>query len=194
MNEDYELIKGALDKEFTKHLFDDLANIPWVEELTSETGEMVKIKRKMAYVYDTPVRYYYGNLMLMGITWTPMLLEAKDKTAKVANHPFNSVLLNYYKDGKDKINWHSDKEEQLGEKPVIASLNLGAARTFWLLNKASGEKSSYLLEDGDVFIMKENCQSNHLHAILEEKKIKEPRISLTFRMVNYDKPVEHQEE
>ena len=32
----------------------------------------------------------------------------------------NSVLLNYYRDGKDKINYHSDDLSQIGDEPVIS--------------------------------------------------------------------------
>ena len=28
---------------------------------------------------------------------------------------FNSVLLNYYRDGNDSVAWHSDRESVLGE-------------------------------------------------------------------------------
>ncbi len=40
-----------------------------------------------------------------------------------------------------------------------------------------------LMENGDLLIMLDNCQENWLHAILKEKEIKDPRISLTFRNV-----------
>ena len=87
------------------------------------------------------------------------------------------------KDGKDEIKWHSDSEPQLGENPIIATVNLGATRTFRFVNKETGEKIAIPLDHGDLLMMHENCQKNYKHAILPEKSVKEPRISLTFRKV-----------
>ncbi len=106
----------------------------------------------------------------------------KDKLEKEISAKFNSVLLNLYANGKDEIKWHSDKEESLGENPVIACLNIGAKRKFWFRKKETGsDKFFYEVENGDLLIMGENCQKNYLHAILKEPDVKESRISLTYR-------------
>ncbi len=34
---------------------------------------------------------------------------------KAADTHFNSVLLNYYRDGKDSVAWHSDDEKSSGK-------------------------------------------------------------------------------
>lgn len=43
---------------------------------------------------------------------------------------FSIEKLIYYRDGKDKINYHSDDLSQIGENPVICSISLGETRTF----------------------------------------------------------------
>ena len=43
---------------------------------------------------------------------------------------FNTALLNYYRDGRDSVAWHSDDEPELGRNPVIASVSFGATRVF----------------------------------------------------------------
>jgi hypothetical protein len=48
---------------------------------------------------------------------------------------FNTCLLNYYRDGKDSVGWHSDDEPIYGPRPLIASVSLGAARDFVLRRK-----------------------------------------------------------
>ena len=141
----------------------------------------------MAYVSDQGVSrsldYTYSKFTVKGQTWTPELLEIRDFLFDKLNIKFNSVLLNLYEDGKDEIKWHSDKEEILGENPVIACVNTGATRKFWFLEKATGIKTPWTVSDRDLLIMGENCQRNYLHAILKEKEVLEPRISLTFRKV-----------
>ena len=140
----------------------------------------------MAYLYDEEKYYYYANLYFKGSIWDEKTKELLYKVNNYCNHEFNSVLLNMYKDGKDTIQWHSDKEKELGNFAIIASINLGASRKFWFLNKETGEKDFVICKNGDLLIMNVGFQENFLHAMLPEKEIKDSRISLTFRKVNYD--------
>jgi len=191
-----QLIKGFLSKEVTRDIFDYLlSNIKWHETLSSlTTGEPVKINRKMAYVYDKEILYTYANLYFKGEVWNEKLSFLKDLLNKYEDFNFNSVLLNLYKDGKDEIKWHSDKEECLGDNPVIGCINLGAKRKFWFRKKDYGSEKFFIeVEDGDLLIMGENCQRDYLHAILKEKEILESRISLTFRKVNHDTGSQYKE-
>ena len=58
--------------------------------------------------------------------WTEELLEIKDSIEHSCKTSFNSVLINFYRDGKDRVAWHSDDEKELGENPIIGSVSLGA--------------------------------------------------------------------
>jgi alkylated DNA repair dioxygenase AlkB len=187
--EDITLIKGFLSPGERMAPFRELSEkVNWHEELTSTIdGSKVKINRKMAYIYKDEVDYTYANLTFKGEKFVrfPHLCSVLDKLCYADRYDFNSVLLNLYKDGKETINWHSDKEEIIGPNPIIACINLGATRKFWFRKKEKGsEKFFYEVEDGDLLVMGENCQTNYLHAILKEPEITEPRISLTFRKVN----------
>ena len=64
------------------------------------------------------------------LDWTPELLKIKQCIEPMAGVVFNSVLLNCYRSECDSMGWHSDDEKELGENPVIASVNLGATRRF----------------------------------------------------------------
>lgn len=182
--EDYTLHKGLIDATTATAYFNELRNgcVVWYNALEARDGSMVALKREMAYVSDEPVLYKYANLSLPGQTWVAPLLAIKTTLENAVSNKFNSVLLNHYRTGRDIINWHSDREEQLSTNPVISCVNLGAGRTFHFLEKATGIKSSVFLENGDLLVMHENCQENYLHAILKEPHITEPRISLTFRL------------
>ena len=186
INDDISHIKGFFSKENSDKYFNDLLNnINWCDTLKATNGEDVKINRKMAYVSDlgSDYIYKYASLQLVGSPWCDSLIELRDRLNFNMNGYFNSVLLNLYNDGKDEIKWHSDSEPQLGENPIIATVNLGATRTFRFVNKETGEKIAIPLDHGDLLMMHENCQKNYKHAILPEKSVKEPRISLTFRKV-----------
>ena len=185
-NTDIRIIKSVFSEEYCKIAFDEIKNsINWQNELTvAGTTNKTKINRYMSYVTDKPVIYSYANLELQGETWIPKLVEIKDTLIGDGRYKFNSVLLNLYEDGKDEIRWHSDKEKQLGSNPIIACVNLGATRKFWFLEKATGVKTPWEVSSGDLLIMGPNCQENYLHAILKEKDVTEPRISLTYRWVS----------
>ena len=190
--EKIEIYEKFLDSDITSATFEILSTqIKWHEELTStETGSLVKIKRKMAYVSDVDgFIYNYADLSFPGQAWIPQLELLRDKLNEFTNRNFNSVLLNWYKDGKDIIGWHSDKEEILKgglEGSVIGCVNLGATRNFLFRKKSSYEQKDiiiYPVSDGDLLMMNAGCQAEYLHAILKEAGVEEPRISLTFREV-----------
>lgn len=183
--DDITLTKGFISKDAADHCFKHLTEQTfWTNMLRIKGSEAFKkIHREMAYMADEGVYYDYSNLQLPVISWTAEMRAIALRLSSHLKIDFNSVLLNKYRDGKDEIRWHSDKEEQLGDKPVIACINLGATRKFWFLEKATGNKFFHLVEHGDLLVMGENCQKKYLHAILQEKGVTEPRISLTFRKV-----------
>lgn len=184
-----EIIRNFVSNEDADKYFRVLLNeVPWSGTRKTATGQSIKIKRSMAYFSDDGKPYTYAGLELNGNVWNETLLEIKLRLEEKLPALFNSVLLNLYKDGRDEIRWHSDKEPQLGPYPYIPCLNLGASRKFWFMYKypdAYGEnhKFSHTLNNGDLLIMRDKCQEEFLHAVLKEKEVKEPRISLTFRKV-----------
>jgi len=177
--EDITIYKQFLN---TEGIFDYLyKNINWKNQMNLNNSEVkVKINRNMAYISDDTI-YKYANFNFQGETWNDVLIDIKNKVEEKIQTEFNSVLLNLYSDGKDEIRWHADKEDSLGENPVIACVNVGATRKFWFLRKLDGEKFYHEVSDGDLLVMGDECQSKYLHAILKESEIKQPRISLTFR-------------
>jgi alkylated DNA repair dioxygenase AlkB len=184
---DITILKSFISKENAGICFASLyKNIKWTGARLTQSGKIIKIRRKMAYFSDNGETYNYAGLELEGNKWTNVLAYLRNLVSQKLNHAFNSVLLNLYEDGRDEIRWHSDKEPQLGDNPIIPCLNLGASRNFWFMEKETGIKTPYLCESGDLLIMGPNCQKNYLHAILKEKEITESRISLTFRYVYED--------
>ena len=109
----------------------------------------------------------------------------KHRVEAFAEHEFNSVLLNYYRDQNDSMGLHSDDERELGPEPVIASLSLGETRTFLLKHKTCEALKTYrlALPSGSLLVMRGTTQSHWRHGIAKCKAKRGPRINLTFRKV-----------
>jgi alkylated DNA repair dioxygenase AlkB len=83
------------------------------------------------------------------------------------------------------IQWglHSDDEKELGKNPVIASLSLGESREIYFKHK--NKKSNLVIPqvNGQLMVMHGKTQEYWKHEIKKTKKIKKPRINLTFRNI-----------
>lgn len=127
--------------------------------------------------------YTYSGLTLAPAPMTPLLAELRTRVEALTGHRYNSVLLNYYRDGGDSMGMHSDNEPELGPAPAIASLSLGATRTFVLRHKASKRTVKLDLTDGSLLLMAGVLQTHWLHGINKTTKPLGPRINLTFRYI-----------
>lgn len=97
----------------------------------------------------------------------------------------NSVLVNFYRNGLDSLGHHRDGEPELGEKPTILTVSLGAMRNMELRPQSDVNQCIELdLEPGSLLVMKGRCQQDWLHGIPERPEVKRPRISLTLREVS----------
>jgi alkylated DNA repair dioxygenase AlkB len=94
---------------------------------------------------------------------------------------FNSVLMNYYRDGNDSIGLHADDETQLGSRPSIASVSLGATRTFEFRHRTLPLKLEEQLFGGSLLVMLGDTQEQWRHGIPKEPERPGARINLTFR-------------
>ena len=166
----------------SKHYFDMLIkNSDWKNDEAVIFGKHFITKRKVAWYGDEEYSYTYSNTQHDALLWTTELLQLKRLTEKLSGYNFNSCLLNLYHDGNEGMGWHSDDEKSLAKDSAIASLSLGAERKFMLRHKRTKETISLPLENGSLLVMKENTQANWLHSVPKTKKVKSPRINLTFR-------------
>ncbi|QKJ32931.1 alpha-ketoglutarate-dependent dioxygenase AlkB [Mucilaginibacter mali] len=137
--------------------------------------------------YLTPrLTCWYGETERIAGTlpWTPELQMIREMVEPLAGIQFNSVLLNYYRDGNDSVAWHSDKESIMGSQPVIASVSFGQVRSFDIRNKQDHrEHYSVRLEHGSFLLMKSGLQEAFEHRIAKSNKPMKARINLTFRLV-----------
>lgn len=163
-------------------LFRRLQNeLPWQQHHIQVFGKRCLEPRLSLWVGDADCAYRYSGRWREPMPWPDYLLTLKQNLEQCIQQPFNSALLNYYRDGSDYMGWHSDNEKQLGSTPVIASLSLGEARRFLFRNKLHNQRREYLLEHGDMLLMNRLSQQQWQHSLPKMLKIKRPRINLTFR-------------
>ena len=93
------------------------------------------------------------------------------------------MLANLYRDGNDSMGLHSDDEKELGKNPVIASLSLGESREIYFKHKNKKLNLIIPQASGQLIVMHGKTQKYWKHEIKKTKKIKKPRINLTFRNI-----------
>jgi alkylated DNA repair dioxygenase AlkB len=151
----------------------------WKQEL----GHGRPFPRLTAWYADAGLVYRYSGVTHVGDGWTPTLLDIKDHVEAAAGATLNSVLLNRYRTGRDSIGMHADDEPELGTNPVVASISLGAVRTFVLKHRASRDKQVLELAHGSLLVMAGTCQHHWLHGVPKTEKPVGERINLTWRRI-----------
>jgi len=181
---EYIFIERFFNVNESKKFFDSLLNnIIWKQEKTNMYGKELMFPRLTAWYGDSDKPYTFLGITLKPNEWTNELLEIKNKIESETDAVFNSVLLNRYRNGNDSISWHTDAEKELGENPVIASVNFGATRKFQLKHIRTNERIDLELNNGSLLIMQGALQHYWKHQVPKTKKIVSERINLTFRVI-----------
>ena len=181
------LYQKHFDSEIAANLLNDLTEeIPWQQNKIRFYGKESLVPRLESWHGDEGMSYTYSGIRMDAKPWTKNLLKIKESIEPIAKTTFNSVLINYYRDGKDRVAWHSDDEKELGKNPVIASVSLGAERKFKLRHKKYKENQlqhEVFLQSGSLLLMSGSTQHHWLHEIPRTAKPIGPRINLTFRVI-----------
>lgn len=174
----------VLNHQQSQHYLTRLLNtIEWKNDEAIIFGRHIITKRKVAWYADTNYEYTYSNRTKFALLWTKELLELKKLVDEITGISFNSCLLNLYHNGDEGMAWHSDDEKTLEKDSSIASLSFGAERRFSLKHKQTKQTISLLLENGSLLEMKGTTQKYWLHCLAKSKKVIEPRVNLTFRIM-----------
>ncbi|WP_419870812.1 alpha-ketoglutarate-dependent dioxygenase AlkB family protein [Chryseobacterium sp. CT-SW4] len=191
-NEYYRFPKELL--EYTEHFLSQeeaskleellLTTVPWKQRTQKMYDKEVLTPRLTAWYGDENKSFILNGSRIPVNNWSPELLSLKERIESATGYHFNTVLLNLYRDGNDSVAWHRDKESELDNRPVIASLSLGQIRNFDF-RKLDDHKNKYSLPlpHGSLLIMKGNLQENWEHRIAKSTKKMRSRINLTFRLV-----------
>ena len=156
---------------------------PWRAEHIQVWGKLHLQPRLSSWHGEAGATYRYSGKTFTPQPLTPLLRQLQDAVELATGRRFNSVLLNYYRDERDSMGFHADDERELGPQPAIASLSLGAPRTFILKHRRLPKTVKLALGDGCLLLMAGTLQQHWLHGINKERTPRGPRINLTFRNI-----------
>ena len=147
-------------------------------------GKKCKQQRNIGFFSDKSKGYKYSNKMMESKPLTQAIRELLDIVNSEFGTQFNGILVNKYMDGNDYISAHSDDETGIDLNGVI-SISYGAEIIFRIRKK----DTKHIIYDEltthcSILHMGGNFQKLYTHEIPIQKKIKEPRVSFTFRKHN----------
>lgn len=157
--------------------------VPWEIHRLRMFGREVDSPRQSCWIGDPGAIYTYSRSRFAPQPWTAALVPLRERLRETLGLDFNSVLANRYRDGRDRMGWHSDDEPELGSQPVIASISLGATRRFALKPRGQGEALALDLPHGSLLVMRGETQTRYRHALPGTARPVAERINLTFRRI-----------
>ncbi len=179
MRDDSELGALSLDQNWlsedqaTRLYSELLAECAWTSEEIFMYGRRITVPRRTAWYGDPGLNYRYSGRDHMAAGWLDSLVTVRDELSQQFSQPFNYVLVNRYRDGRDYMGWHSDDEA--GVCGGIASVSLGRERRFTIREKPQiglaqadakpGPISSIVLAHGSLLFMPRGFQQRYLHAL-----------------------------
>lgn len=155
------------------------AETPWRSFAFRIFGRTMPMPRRIAWYGETS--YRYSGLEHPAAPMPPRVAALRDRVQQQLGLPFNTVLLNLYRDGRDAMGWHHDADYDDGGQPCIASLSLGATRRFLLRAREGGQRAQIDLGPGSLLCMGPEAQRRWRHAVPRTAKPVGARINLTFR-------------
>jgi alkylated DNA repair dioxygenase AlkB len=176
----FTLIADCFDAaERDAHLAALLGEVDWEAQQFAIYGRTVPMPRLIA-MYG-PVGYRYSGVVHPPRGLPPRLDAIRRRVERVAHRPFNSVLANLYRDGRDSVGWHRDSDYAHGGQPDIASVSFGATRRFELHDRERSRRVAIDLESGSVLLMSGDAIARWWHRIAKTARPVGPRVNLTFR-------------
>lgn len=158
--------------------------VAWEQPLVTVYGKQHLTPRLTCWVADPGCSYRYSGLAQAITPWTSELSALREQLALALGVRFNSLLLNRYRDGADRMGWHADDEPELDPSAPIVSISLGASRDLRFRPRKGDEPAFNLrLDDGDLLVMDPPSQQHWQHALPARARVQTERINLTFRVI-----------
>lgn len=112
----------------------------------------------------------------------PEITELVDPLNARYGVDFDSCLINLYRDGDDAVAWHADTVRKVMRDPLVATVSLGARRSFLVRPAAGGAVTRrYAPGEGDLIVMGGAMQHDWHHTVPREKSASGARMSITLR-------------
>mmetsp|Transcript_109031 Transcript_109031/g.222642 ORF Transcript_109031/g.222642 Transcript_109031/m.222642 type:complete len:485 (+) Transcript_109031:122-1576(+) len=138
-----------------------------------------------------PIYRYPGNYTgdeWTTFEWSPTSLQLKrvveERLKPLVDQTMNHCVTNYYRDGKDNIAHHGDKDLDLNREGVIVSVSLGEPRTMELRRRLEPrDVIRVALPHCSMLVLGPNTNREWTHSILPKEESGRTRVSLTMRDV-----------
>lgn len=183
--------KERLHLDFYPHLLTEEAeelfqflekNVPWTSKITP--GKRVNQNygdEGMSY----KLRFGEKVIERKVLPWSdlPLLLTLRERISKVTGAEYNYCVIQRYPNGNVGINPHRDRE--MKPNTDIAGLSLGSTRILTMTPPRYSKDQTPLhipLPPGSLYVLKPPTNQHWAHSIEKEQDIRDPRISLTFRL------------
>tara|TARA_B100001123_G_scaffold416898_1_gene519025 strand:- start:1466 stop:1984 length:519 start_codon:yes stop_codon:yes gene_type:complete len=168
-----------------------LNEVPWEQKTVNMYGKLVKQRRLTCVFGEEGLNYNYSGTKNKALGWDPVVLDIKTEVEDILEAAglngciYNFCLLNLYRHGEDNVGEHSDNEKDIDPTAGIASVSFGAPRDI-VFKRHDGKTVTKSLESGSLLYMSGLTQLCYKHSIPTRRKVKEPRVNLTFRRIMID--------
>jgi alkylated DNA repair dioxygenase AlkB len=105
---------------------------------------------------------------------------AGDRLERLYAVPLAGPGLNFYRDGRDSVAFHADRELKHLNDTVVAIVTLGATRPFLVRPRGGGRSLDFRPASGDLLVMGGACQALFEHAV-PKTAASGPRVSASWR-------------
>ena len=175
-------VPGFLTTEQADALLDEVVETAdWQQERFVMFGREIAAPRLTAWYGEPGASYRYSGVVRPARAWRGTIRCLAARVAATAAWHFNYVLVNRYRDGNDMLGWHADDEADLGERPVLAAISVGAERVFRMKLRGGGSSDAIVLGHGSLLLMWGNSQRDYKHCLPRTKRGLGERLSFTFR-------------
>ena len=141
-------------------------------------------QRRERWMYDRTVLEPRLVASWSGAELRDLPAELREVRAAVSERyavDFDSVLVNFYRDGRDGVAWHGDSVRKRLDEAVVVTVGLGERRRF-LLRPGTAGPATVRLEsgEGDLIVMGGRAQHEWQHTVPKATRAG-ARMSVTLR-------------
>jgi alkylated DNA repair dioxygenase AlkB len=153
----------------------------WLDALRE--GVAWQSERRRMYDRDVDVPRLVARYRLDDPDLPATLADTAERTSQATGTRFNSVGLNYYRDGRDSVAPHNDHLYEIVAEHPIALISLGATRLMTIRSKKVPRRILDLnLENGSLLVMSYETQLHYDHGVPKTKNPADARISIALRV------------
>ncbi len=110
----------------------------------------------------------------------PSIASMQQSLERIYGHRLRRPGFNYYRDGRDSVAWHADRELRDLDDTLVAIVTLGTCRPFLVRPKGGGASIDISPGSGDLLVMGGAAQRDWQHAVPKTSR-PGPRISISWR-------------